>query len=77
MMGTRRSGVCEGIIASAAFADALAVFCALSVDLDPSLTTCTPVSGLSCKLTSMASDTVIDPMDSLLSELLRGSKNNA
>lgn len=68
--------MCKGIIASAAFADASAVFCALAVDLDPSLTTYTPVSALFCNLTSIGPDTVIDPMDSLLSELLRGSKNN-
>jgi hypothetical protein len=76
-MGTRRSGVCKGIIASAAFADALAVFCALAVDLDPSLPTYTPVSGISSNLRSIGPNTVNDPMDSLLSELLRGSRDNA
>ncbi len=76
-MGTQRPGVRKETIASAAFANQSAVYYVLAVDLDPSLPTYTPESGLSCNLRSIGPDIVIDAMDSLFSKMLRGGKNNA
>jgi phosphate transport system substrate-binding protein len=58
MMGIRRWGAAKGIVLSSALAMLLAAASASAVDVDPSLPTYTPVSGISGNLKSIGSDTL-------------------
>ena len=62
-MRIRRLGAVQGIILSAALANLLAATHASAVDVDSALPSYVPVSGISCNLRSIGTDTVNDPMD--------------
>jgi hypothetical protein len=62
-MRIRRLGAVQGIILSAAFANLFAATRASAMDEDSALPLYAAVSGISCNLRSVGTDTLNDPMD--------------